>query len=335
MQSNEKDIGIIRQCADAFREQPDIKYIVKGMIEEGTATCVWGDSGAGKTYFMLTLGICIAAGIPFMDRDTTQMTVLYIDEEMGWRTFERRVRQVCNGLGLKEENLKKLPFYYTCSNSYNFKMPADVNNALEKAKKLGAKLAFIDALVDVMEGDENSVKDIRPIFNNLKTFLANEIGYFINHHSIKNGNDYRGSSSIKGFVDNLINIDAQKSTNNFTVKFDKTRDGRFADIDALKVYEKDSFSIEVLDNTSPTEVIILRVLENIDEASTIELIEIGKQEGVKNIKAGIYSLLNKGKIECSNPNAPNKVGKKYRLVRKITIAEQLKAYLGNLELEDD
>jgi hypothetical protein len=63
-------------------ENPE-DYIVKGFLPANDVSVAVGDSGRGKTPLAYQLGICIAAGIPFLDMPTKQKRVLYLDLENG------------------------------------------------------------------------------------------------------------------------------------------------------------------------------------------------------------------------------------------------------------
>ena len=312
----------VKHCSEAYSNKPPINYVIDGMIEEGTSTVFYGDGGAGKTYVALTMGICISAGLPFMDFSTTQHTVLYVDEEMGERMLERRIRYVCDGLGVKPE---KMNLFYIAMPGYNFSQPGDVLEFKKVIQSVGAKFVIVDALSDVMTGDENSKKDVQIVFNNLKQIRIDGVNLFILHHSVKDNSNYRGSTAIKSNVDNLINFDSSSNTDAFTVKFDKTRDGKLEPISGIKIWDEGKFTIELRDRYNPTETFVLRLLEKKGEQTRKEIYAAGKKESISegSLKNAISSLSNIGKIYRTNPDTNTRVEAIYALKRPLDYIQEI------------
>jgi len=116
-----------------------------------------------------------------------------------------------------------LPLYFSTLARFNLWTPDDVGYLHGAIADTGARLVVIDALVDTMPGkDENAVKDTQPVFMALREIAAaTGAAVVVIHHAGKNG-DYRGSSAIRGAVDNLIKQEAKN--NIWTVTSVKLRD---------------------------------------------------------------------------------------------------------------
>jgi hypothetical protein len=56
-------------------------YLVKGLVRPGTLIAVGGRPGCGKTALMVELARLLDAGLPFLERETTAATVVYIAAE--------------------------------------------------------------------------------------------------------------------------------------------------------------------------------------------------------------------------------------------------------------
>jgi len=300
----------VKHCSEAWRDQPPIEYMVNGMIEEGTLTVFYGDGGSGKTYISLTLAACVSSGIPFLDCDTKKMMTLYIDEEMGSKMIERRIRYVCAGLGLEAGQMN---LFYTSMNGFNLSNAKDANEIRKQANTLGIKFIIIDAMGDTMDGDENSKKDVQVYFNNLKGFREDGISIFILHHTVKDLSNYRGSTAIRANADNMIHLDSTSDRNNFTIKFPKTRDGRLKDIPGIKVWgDNGEFSIE-LGNVTPSEHTILQALDG-RELTRQDILSLAVDRGVaeSTAKKAITTLVNKNKIIRVNPDKNPRVEAVYK-----------------------
>jgi hypothetical protein len=63
-------------------------YVVDEMLAERTVNILAGDSGLGKTAFLYQLGLCVAAGIPFLGMKTKADKVVYVDLENGDKAME-------------------------------------------------------------------------------------------------------------------------------------------------------------------------------------------------------------------------------------------------------
>src|SRR6266545_1696445 len=64
---------------DYLGHQPKTEYAIEPIIEFGTVTTVFGESGDGKTLSMSAFGVCVALGIDCIGFKTTQCSVLFID----------------------------------------------------------------------------------------------------------------------------------------------------------------------------------------------------------------------------------------------------------------
>src|SRR5690349_18043940 len=70
------------------------KWLVEGLIADPSVNLLVGDSNLGKTPLAITLGVCVAAGVPFCGWQVKQGRVLYCDAESGKPTFNKMVKSV-------------------------------------------------------------------------------------------------------------------------------------------------------------------------------------------------------------------------------------------------
>ena len=88
-----------------------------------------------------------------------------------------------------------------------------------------ANFVVIDALADIMPGaEENSVKDVQPVFTSLKQVAeTTQAAIVIIHHANKRGG-YRGSSAIKAAVDLMIKVESAADSDTIKFSTEKARD---------------------------------------------------------------------------------------------------------------
>lgn len=88
-----------RQAKNPYRHEahaeimaePEQPYLIDGLVPEGAFFQVFGDPKAGKSYCMMTAGLCIATGRDFAGLKVRKCRVLYVIAEGGRRRFAERV----------------------------------------------------------------------------------------------------------------------------------------------------------------------------------------------------------------------------------------------------
>ena len=211
----------IKSAADAMQAQPPIDWIIDKLFSVGSLSLVVGAPGSKKTYSMLSAGVCVALGKPWLGMTVKQSDVLIIDEESGERRLARRLSEVIRG----ELGDEKTPLRYVSLAGFNLQEPKHVEELKTLIAVCQAKFIVIDALADIMPGaDENLVRDVIPVFLALRK-VADETHSAIAliHHNNKQGN-YRGSTAISGAVDLLLQVDSKQSTSTVDFSTIKARD---------------------------------------------------------------------------------------------------------------
>lgn len=228
----------LKTAADALQPLPDTEYTIEGVIAEGTVGVLVGESGDGKSYAMMSASGDIALGELFLGHKVKQGPVLYIDEESNEKLFQRRLQKVLAGL-CGDENT---PFNYTSLAGFDLRKSADQTQLKNLIIQTGAVFVVIDALMDVMPGaDENSVKDIMPVFRAVRK-IANDTkcSILFIHHLNKTGT-FRGSSAIKGAVDYMIGV--KKEGNYITFSTEKARDTEPFEFTGKMIFTNDEFRL--------------------------------------------------------------------------------------------
>jgi hypothetical protein len=102
---------------------------------------------------------------------------------------------------------------------------------------------IIDALADIMSGDENSKQDTQPVMNHLRKIAEDtDSAIILIHHSNKTGG-YRGTSAIKGSLDLQVKVESENDSKFVNFITEKNRDGEPLKWAATAEWTEDRFSM--------------------------------------------------------------------------------------------
>lgn len=289
-------------AADALLPQEPIDWIVEGLIAPGTITLLVGEPGSGKTWATLSMATCIASGRDWVGHKVAQGRTLFIDEESGALPIKRRIARLMGGYGIEDD----IPLNYVSMAGFDLRRKAGVQKFRELIGRAQPDVIIIDALADVMAGgDENSVKDVQPVFSALRQIVNDyQVTIVIIHHSNRNGS-YRGSSAMKGAVDVLLNIDSGPN-DTILLSTEKIRDGEPAKFKA-KIHFDGEYGpvalshISTKDRRSVQDIVRDYVREN-GPCSSDEIIRLvtSTDKTKSSAKWAINKLVEEGSIERLN-----------------------------------
>ena len=298
---------VIRTAADALQPQPPTEYIVDQMIVKRSVNVFYGEPGSKKTYSLLSLAVCVAGGMNWLGYSVNQCKVLIIDEESGETRLSKRLGAALRG----EEMDAETPVSYVSLANFKLDNLKDRDDLKSLILSEGAELVIIDALADVMDGDENSKQDIQPVFNSLRK-IAEDTGaaIIVIHHSNKAGG-YRGSSAIKGAIEIMVLVTSQEESNSITFECEKNRDGNRIKWGAVATWMEwdtpgETFTLRpyAADNKrsySKGERYVLRYLEDNGDSPLTEIMGAADSCSPNTAKVAVYSLVDKGAIYRTNP----------------------------------
>jgi RecA-family ATPase len=296
----------LRNDEYAMQPQPPIDYLIKDLITNSSLNVFYGEAGSKKTYSALSMAVAVANGKDWLGFTTKKSVVLFIDEESGEKRFSRRLNEVIKGSNTESTG----QLYYICLAGFKLDNKEDVRTIESEIDRLDAKLVIFDALADIMDGDENSKKDVQPIMNNLRKMADNtDSSIVLIHHANKSGG-YRGSSAIKASSDLMVQITSDLDDPIINFKTEKNRDGSHISWSAEAFWEDDVFKLQ---STSPAkkssirEEYVLNFLKENGESTTTAIIKdpiICTSQGARK---AIYSLVKSGDIIRINPEEGNKI----------------------------
>ena len=171
-------------------------------------------------------------------------------------------------------------------------------------EQTGARLVILDALADIMDGDENDKKDVQPVFNALRKIAERtDSAILVLHHSNKTGG-YRGSSAIKGSSDLMIQVTSENGSNLVNYNTEKNRDGDKTTWAAEAIWAEDQFYLKPttrqLNEHGRAEAYILNFLTE-NGASYVDVMTASADTcSSQSARQAVYSLAKKGIIIRTN-----------------------------------
>lgn len=193
------------QLIDAadFADGPAPEWIVRDVLPQAEVACVYGESGSGKSFFILDLVASIALGSVWNGHKVKQGRVVYIAAE-GAGGFRKRVKayQLANEVSLRGV-LSVLP---AAPN-----LLTDDDKEVAKAIKAGggAAVVVIDTLAQATPGgNENSGEDMGRVIARCKRLhVATGAMVILVHHAGKDTTKgARGWSGIRAAMDAEIEV---------------------------------------------------------------------------------------------------------------------------------
>lgn len=215
-----KELLAAATWAGNFEPCLDRDYLVKGWLDKGTLTVVFGQSNVGKSFFALDLAHHISKGEPWGNRRVNKGNVLYIAAE-GGSSFPNRISALDD------------PEFWVIAAPVTFAGKAsDAASMVEMVQHLASQtgkfdLIVVDTLSRVMgDGDENTAPDIADLVKNLDVLRRGTgSNIMLIHHSGKDiARGARGHSSLRAAVDTEIEL-TRDEIGVITAEVTKQRDG--------------------------------------------------------------------------------------------------------------
>jgi predicted ATP-dependent serine protease len=299
----------IFSAGEAYQTRLPIKTIIEKLITAGSVNLLVGDGGIGKTYIVLDMAVSVVCDGQWLGYKTTKCPVLFIDEESGKRRLLNRTEAVLHGHFVNDPNI---PIYFLSLSGFDLGTKADQDHLKNFVLAGGFGLVIIDALADVMPGrDENSVKDVQPIFLALRRIAEETQAAIIVIHHTNKSNSYRGSTAIKGAVDLMLQVELDKSTDIIKFETIKARDtepinfaarAQFMTLDPQE-YSLVSVAAPKKNKTrSKSHTYVLRYLRD-NGTSTIDDIKDNADPAIcapRTAQNAVGELMNSGLVERAN-----------------------------------
>jgi hypothetical protein len=156
-------------------------HVIENFIPANTVSLFAGDSGIGKSPFLVQMGIAVAAGIPFLGANTTPGGVLLVDYENGTNTLLRFLDSIAPYMGLAKSP-PDFRIYHQAES------PEAVQREIMLTKP---KLVLIDALRGYDSSMEDKNTEAGKKLNELLHFAeAENVSIVLLHHLRKTSDEY-------------------------------------------------------------------------------------------------------------------------------------------------
>ncbi len=206
-----------------LQKLPKRQYLIKGLLDKGSMSDLFGPSNSGKTFVALDIALHIALGWPWSGLKTRQGKVVYIAGEGGIGVQER-----LEAFKLHHA-LEEYPDFYLIPKNIALRgedaRPFDLIDAIKQIG--GVELLVIDTLARAMAGgNENASEDMGELIQNCD-HIRHETGahVMVIHHTGKDiERGARGHSSLKAAIDTELSV--SQSNGVITVYNSKQRDGK-------------------------------------------------------------------------------------------------------------
>lgn len=233
----EGTIGLAALLADGT---PVPEPIVAELIP-GEATVLFsGPGGSGKSYALLDLAVCVAAGKPWLGMPVKKGPVLIVDLENRPVYVRERASQVLKGQGLQTPPDVRLAFNL----GIGLDNDAFVDEIASLAQDYEPGLIILDSLVDMLgDAEENSNGDMGAATKRLRCIADRTLATVIAiHHTPKSKSGTpRGASALRNGVD--VNIMVTRDSGILKIEQDKNRLGPEISVTARAEWTPESYRL--------------------------------------------------------------------------------------------
>ncbi len=206
---------------------PDLPVIVEGLIHQGTKMAISGGSKSYKTWSFIDLNVSVAAGLPWLGRETKKGKVLYVNFELQRGFFQKRLRAVMEARGVTPEQIRG-KFSILNMRDVKFGSPGTlIQKLIDRTAGKNYLMITLDPLYMLYgDNDENSASEMAKVMSELGD-LGGKSGAAVlfGHHFSKgnqSGKDMRdrgsGSGVIMRNVDTIMTMTAHKEEDTFIVE---------------------------------------------------------------------------------------------------------------------
>jgi hypothetical protein len=181
--------------------------LIKGLLDQGAMTVLYGESNTGKTFLAMDLAFHVATGLAWGGMRTTRFPVLYIAAEGGLGARKRAAALAAR----YHEQAGSAAFQYLLHPINLLRADADLGRLIASVKAVGVQfgLIVVDTLSRAMAGgDENSSTDMGAMVKHLDALRAATLAHImVVHHSGKDrAKGARGHSLLRAATDTEIEV---------------------------------------------------------------------------------------------------------------------------------
>lgn len=186
------------RALDAPEPRP-IEWIVTDVFTAGEIGLLVGDGGSFKSTAAINMAAAIAGGYAVWDRfQVRQRSVLIISAEDSMDVVLMRLNAFVEGHGWDRTRvLGNLHLFATTDVTLSSAIWQQ--HIIDEAKRIDAGMIILDPFAELIQGDENSNSEIRPIVKFLRALgRQTNAAVVVVHHAGKQGQDKRTLDRIRG-----------------------------------------------------------------------------------------------------------------------------------------
>lgn len=244
--------------ADLDRVNVNYQPLVKGLIFQGDTGMIYGESGSGKSFLAVDMGLSIARGVPFLGMKTAKGSVLYQAGE-GGKGLLKRLK------AYRQENrlYEDLPFVLLPDRVNLFSPDGDTEEFIAEClawqSYLPEPLALIviDTFSAASPGaNENASEDMgRMLDAGYRLNKATDAAVVWVHHKNAAGLRERGHSSFRANIETVLEVKRDEETKERSVRLVKLKDGEDG---WIKGFELQSIELGTDDDGDPITSCVVR-----------------------------------------------------------------------------
>lgn len=227
--TNRGKAGLLTRLDESGEIKP-LPTVIQGFLPADAVGMLWGEPGSYKSFIVTDWMLSVASGRPWCGRKTHQGPVWYLAGE-GHGGLRQRIAAWRKAKHFDGD----LPVMHSSKAVTLDTSTGEVSDGLSEL--LGfvrsgevPSMIVVDTLARSMVGDENSTRDASRFVSAIDELMVvirstgRECCLILVHHARKGGDDYRGSSALRGAVD--FEFEVKKLSNlNVSIKSTKTKDG--------------------------------------------------------------------------------------------------------------
>lgn len=188
-------LSILKKGSDLLLLDIKVEWLIDKLVPKQSITLLHGRGGIGKTWLTLIMADAVSRGIPFMDLNTEQTPVVFVDFENSYPVLVERVQKIQAGEVLFWHNTNEV-------------RPPKLDRAeWEQYKQVPRGLLVFDTLRASQSQDENDSRHMAGIMSRLKELRDEGWTILLLHHTPKsNDRTYKGSTAIIDLADHVLSL---------------------------------------------------------------------------------------------------------------------------------
>lgn len=168
--------------------------LIHGVVRKRHKMLISGPSKAGKSFLLMEMAICLAAGIPWLGFECEASRVMYINLEIDKNSAIHRFYNIYEAMALPRDSMENIDVWNLrgCAVPLDRLAPA----IIRRAKGEGYGAIIIDPIYKIITGDENNASEMGSFCNHFDA-ICNETGaatIYCHHHS-------KGAQGMKKAMD--------------------------------------------------------------------------------------------------------------------------------------